>query len=636
MLILGISGSPNQVGANDGFLPSVIHDSSAAIFKDGKIIAAFEEERFTRIKHSREFPRNAINACLQAGRVSFSDIDYFAFAVSEDILNTELEKLETWSGSGRQFLQEIFHKYTRFTICQDKMKFYHHHFAHAAGAYYHSGFDNSLVATFDGEGDGVSGSIWEYSGGRFRLLRHIPIDQSLGHFYLNVTYFLGFRLFDEYKVMGLAPYGNPGRYRKQFEKIYELFSDGYFRFFEGWSAILPQLMPQREKGEEIRQEHKDLAAALQESLEQILFHVLTHFKKQTDQKYLSLAGGVALNGTFNGKLAYSGLFEKVFIHPAAGDNGLSVGTALACYHDYAENRTSHSPDNIYWGTDNRSVNLKKMLERWKDFVHFEPIENPAEYAAGLLAENKIIGWFQGQSEFGPRALGNRSVLADPRPKENKERVNAIIKMREGFRPFAPSIQDEHLEEYFILPRLKQRQYSYMTFVLKIKEKHRSALGAVTHVDGSARLQTVSKNQNPEYWQLIEHFRQYTGIPLVLNTSFNNNVEPIVDTPLDALVCYLTNALDHLIIANFLVTRKSVKTEIFLNLNIRLPAYIEPVSRNCGREYFLKDIYHDKYHKVSGEFYSLFNDKNSNIEDPDSLRDELYNLWQKRIITLSPE
>ena len=635
MIALGISGGLNSMRKSFADLgPAICHDSSAVLLLNGKVAAAFEEERLNRIKHTNYFPVKSIAACLRDQGLTYDDVDFFTFSISEETLHQQAGNLTQGKYNGKQFLQQVFYEHTGFRPAVSKMKFYHHHMAHAAAAYFHSGFSNSLVATFDGVGDGISGAIYAVADNEFKLLKTHTIDDSVGFYYLVLTRFLGFDLFDEYKVMGLAPYGNPGTYKDVFNTFYTLLPEGAYKINAPKMEVLQSMTHARRKGDPITQVHMDIAASLQESLEIILFHVLEHFQKTTRHTRLCLAGGVALNGTFTGKLAYKNLFREIFVHPASADDGLAVGSALACHFLNNKKERCEELQTVYWGTgsaDTGSVDSEVM--EWSDFIEYETIEDASKTAAELIAENKVIGWFQGKSEYGPRALGNRSILADPRPFENKSRVNSIIKMREDFRPFAPSILKEHLKDFFELPSPDFTEAPFMTFVLKVKEIYRSTLGAVTHVDGSARLQTVSKTQNPTYWKLIEHFRQLTGIPIVLNTSFNNNVEPIVDTPEDAIICFLTNQLDYLIIENYLIKRKSIsQKKNIAGMKIFLPDHV--AVKPDKNAFILFDSYLRKSNEISPGLYELLNNK-YDVSFNAGLEDEIRKLWEKRLIRVMP-
>jgi carbamoyltransferase len=557
--ILGISGGPNMSDWNvcNMITPYNFHDSSAALIINGNVVSAIEEERITRIKHTNLFPINAIKYCLESQDLSLKDIDFFTFSIEEIFLDNMLVKLG-YDLKGRKFIQLLLSDIFDFEIDVSKLKFYNHHYAHAASAFYQSGFSESLVLTLDGIGDGISGTVYKGNKNGLELLRTIEWNDSLGHFYNHFTKFLGFKFFDEYKVMGLASYGDSNKFQEIFKTFYELLPNGNYLIKKDAFKTLESYCKPRMVADKIESIHFDIAASLQKTLEEIVLHISSYFQKEYELDYLSLAGGVALNSKLAGELIYSNLFKDIFIHPASADNGLPIGSALAHYFKLNNNKKGSVTrlTNVYWGESYRNrIEIKSELALWKDYIYFEEFDDITDKTAEYLAQEKVIGWIQGKSEFGPRALGNRSILADPRPIENKEKVNAIIKMREGFRPFAPSVLQEEVQEYFEIPKNKKKDYPFMSFVLRVKEEHKNSILAVTHVDGTARVQTVSKKANLKYWELIQKFKNLTGIPILLNTSFNNHIEPIVDSHKDAINCFLTNKLDALVIDDFFITKK---------------------------------------------------------------------------------
>jgi carbamoyltransferase len=391
-------------------------------------------------------------------------------------------------------------------------------------------------------------------------LRTYSAVQSLGELYTQIISLLGFRRFDEYKAMGLAPYGDPTVYQGLFEASYQLLPDGDYRLdlLDQWMQRLATaglIKRARRRGQSFTQVHMDLAAALQKTVERIVLHILAHYQKHTGQRRLCLAGGVTHNCSATGTVLYSGLFDDVFVQPAAHDAGTALGAAIhADRHSRCAARRSRWT-HVYLGThigDNKAASC--ALERWEPFVEIEPIGPTFDNLASRLAKGVVIGWVQGHSEFGPRALGNRSILADPRPAQNKTRINAMVKKREAFRPFAPVVLSERLNDYFDVP-VGYTEFPFMTFILKVKPEVQHLLGAITHVDGTARVQTVSREQNLPLWSLLRAFERETGIGMLLNTSFNNNAEPIVDTVDDAMSCFLTTGLDAVVIGNWLMTKR---------------------------------------------------------------------------------
>jgi carbamoyltransferase len=443
-----------------------------------------------------------------------------------------------------------------------KIRCYEHHSCHAWSAFGASGFTECLVVSLDGHGDGLGGMVSVATDGRLERLKGMRIeDQSLGHFYQDLSALLGYGSFDEYKVMGLAPYGDPSRYSDFFQQCYKLLGDGDY-----WIAPRAKrcelcfenglVRESRRRGEPFEQHHKDIAASLQHVIESITMHLLSHYRQTTGQTRLCLTGGVAHNCSMNGMLLYSGLFDQIFVQPASHDAGIALGAAYQAARDLGEKKPFARSETLFLGRDiGDNDEIEAGLEPWAEhgIIEYSRLEDACVTGADLICKGEVIAWAQGRSEFGPRALGNRSILADPRPAENKSRINAMVKKREGYRPFAPSVLVERAGEFFELPQ-SQKEFPYMVFVLRVLEKWHAALGAITHVDGTARVQTVARKDNERYWRLLDEVGKRTGIPMVLNTSFNNNAEPIVDSVHDAITCFLTTGLDGLIVGDWLVRK----------------------------------------------------------------------------------
>lgn len=539
MYVLGLWGGvdADAMGTEGG------HDACAVLLAGGTVVAAIEEERLCRVKHTRRPPLGAAQFCLEQAGVPPSAIDRFAVGVAEE------PGLRAAAGAALGALFGI-------PDATERLVFVEHHEAHAHSAHAGSGYERSLIATFDGMGDDLSGTISVGGADGIRRLRAHPVSDSLGHLYLRALDVLGYRLFDEYKVMGLAPYGDPARYRALLGQLYSLLDDGGYRLHLERAACLREVGPRR-RGEPFTQQHQDLAAAVQEALETIVLHVLQHFQRATGERRLCLAGGVAHNCSMNGKLMRAGLFDDIFVQPAAHDAGTALGAALAVHAVRARARPPRL-EHVYWGPAvPDSADVERALDRWGALLTRRRASDVVGEAAALLADGAVIGWVQGRSEFGPRALGNRSILADPRPAENKTRINAMVKKREAYRPFAPSVIAERADEFFALDGSARADLSYMTFVVPVRERWRDVLGAITHVDGTARIQTVLRATNETYWRLLEAFGRITGIPMLLNTSFNNHVEPIVDSIGDAIQCFLTTGLSHLVIADHVVEKRAI-------------------------------------------------------------------------------
>jgi carbamoyltransferase len=585
MLILGWHGNPRPLEEEHESAGVTYHDASAVLLRDGAIVAAIEEERLSREKHTRSFPAGAIGFCLARARATLHDVEAIVTDTAENVADLVADREAardpgTPFSSGRAMIARAFAREFHVDVTE-KLHFCRHHIAHLYAACYPSGFSDALAVCLDGNGDGASGLIARFSTGDFQVLRYLPEAHSLGSFYEQQLFFLGYRVFDEYKAMGLAPYGDPTVYTPYFERLYTLQPKGRFQ-------ILPlenRLMLMREagltanarrKGQPFTQAHKDFAAALQATLERVVHHLVRHFHQQTGARRLCISGGVGHNCTLNGRLLRSGLFEKIFVQPAAHDAGNALGAALSIAHQARERVRGDLLTHVFLGTDVGAADeIERRLQAWGPLLNFEKVSDPSDSGARLIADGAVIAWVQGRSEFGPRALGNRSILADPRPAQNKQIINAMIKKREAYRPFAPAVLEEALHEYFEVPE-GTCAVPFMVFVLPVRPQMRELLGAVTHVDGSARVQSVRQEQNPQFYSLIDRFRRLTGVPVVLNTSFNNNAEPIVDSVDDAVVTFLTTGLDWLIVGDWLVSRAPHET-----LTRNLPGLTPRLARGRG-------------------------------------------------------
>jgi carbamoyltransferase len=581
MLVLGFSGGLNRVHENPFQLPRALaHDGAAAVVRDGEVVAAIEEERLNRIKHSNKFPQQALRFCLDRVGAKLSDVDHIAFYATEEYCNALLSRMYltvpemTQPVDARSLVCGLLRQEFGEEVDPARIAFTRHHMAHGASASACSGFDRSLMLAIDGYGDFLSGLVASAEGAELVEITTFPQRKSLGLFYLEVIQFIGYKQFDEYKVMGLAPYGNPAEFRDLLGEVYQLLEDGEYELdLDRIVGTLLGRIEVRKPGQPITQQHMDLAASLQEALENIVLHVLRHHRHTTGLTKLSMAGGVALNCTMNGKIANSGLFEQMFVQPAAHDAGCALGAALLVSHAEGKPAPGKPLRHVYWGTDiGAEGEVKAELDRWRSFLVFDRSKDVTRQTAMLLASGSVVGWVQGRSEFGPRALGNRSILADPRPASNRERVNKMVKKRESYRPFAPSVLEEDIRDYIKLPEGTD-SYPFMITVFDVREQKRGLLPSVTHVDGSARPQTVSKETNPKYWKLIDAFKQLTGIPVLLNTSFNNNVEPIVDSVEDAVVSFLTTELDCLIVGDFVARKGNPLWDDWLELRISLLPHI---------------------------------------------------------------
>ncbi|MCP3460635.1 carbamoyltransferase [Bradyrhizobium sp. CCGUVB23] len=664
MLCLGLSGGLDKVFEFRPELPSTfLHDGAAVLVRDGRVIAAVEEERLNRVKHSNKFPSNSIQYCLDAAGVRLSDVDRIAFYATEAYCNAMLERLFVSQPSdaipidARLLLRTMLAQEFNTEVDPSRVSFVSHHQAHAVSAFAMSGFEQSLVLAIDGGGEFLSGLVAIGSGSEVNQLESFPESNSLGLFYLETIRYLGYSLFDEYKVMGLAPYGDPAPYRKLFERFYELSENGGYRLYlDRIGPALVRNIQVRRKGMPFTQQHRDVSASLQEALERIVFHIVRHYREATGMKRLCLAGGVAHNCTVNGKLLYSGLFEEIFVQPAAHDAGCALGAALMASDEVGRPAPRERLKEVYWGPDlgtERAV--EQELAAWAGHLDVERSDDVAGRAADWMANGAVIGWVQGRSEFGPRALGNRSILADPRPAANKDRINAMVKKREGYRPFAPSVLEEDAREYFDLPA-GTGEFPFMNFVVGVRDAKRGLLGAITHVDGTARLQTVSRRSNPAYWRLIDEFKKRTGIPVLLNTSFNNNAEPIVDSVADAVATFLTTELDALVVGPFLVKKRAATLEDWTSLAVSLPPYASlyrvrahtardrqetvceiRMTFSGGGDVRISDNVFDLLMRIKGEavLRDLFNSMTLDQAEREVLVKELRSLWDQRRVRLHP-
>jgi carbamoyltransferase len=578
MVVLGIS--------------SFYHDSSATVIINDKIVASAQEERFTRIKHDNRFPLNAIDYCLKEAKVNLGEIDTIVYYENPSlkllrILKTNLIQLNFL------FLLKFFFKIKNFLIKKkiknilenfysqklNKIKYNIHHHSHALSTFIPSGFDEALVICFDGVGEFHSTTVWHAKKGKLKLLWRKNFPDSIGIIYSAFTYFCGFKVnFGEYKLMGLAPYGKPiyvDLIKKNIVKVYKngeyKVNTKYFNF-SGEKEIISKSfedlfnVKKRNPEEKIKQIYMDIAASIQLVTEEIVLNICKTQANITGLKKLCLSGGVALNCVSNGNIEKEKIFNDIWVQPASGDAGCSLGAALI------ETKKLNEPFSPYLGprfSDDETEELLKLLNI--KFIKYEKFEKLVFQISKNIQSGQIIGWFQGKMEFGPRALGNRSILADPRNENIQSELNLKIKFRESFRPFAPIILEEEIENYFDF-KIKS---PYMLFTSKIKDKFRidsisksleglekineinSKFPGITHVDFSSRLQTVSMEDNLKLYSLLKNFYDSTGCPMLINTSFNVRSEPIVCTPLDSIKCFMNTNIDILVINNFVIEKKDI-------------------------------------------------------------------------------
>lgn len=561
-------------------------DSSACIIKDGQLVAAAEEERFKRIKHWAGLPKEAIRFCLENARIDLGQVDYIGISRNPSIhifkkilfvlrrrpklsfIKSRIDNLNKIKDIKSE-LSQIY----GFKSSAIKAKIFNieHHRAHMASTFFVSGFDEAAVLSVDALGDFVSTMCGYGRKNNLKVINRVFFPHSLGFLYTAGTQFLGFLKFgDEYKVMGLAAYGEPC-YLENFKKILRLEKDGkfelnpaYFRYYsEGiemsWYNQEPRCArlysdawgelfgPHRGPGDEIAQRHRDIASSLQAILEECYFHILNNLYTKTKIDTLCMCGGVALNCVANGKILDQTPFKKIYMPPAPGDAGTAIGAAYYIYHQILRRPRSFVMGHAYWGPEFKDEQIELALRQSNLLFQRYSQEELIKQVAQDIASGKIVGWFQGRMEWGPRALGNRSILADPRKVEMRDILNNRVKHRESFRPFAPSILIEDLNRYISIGLASR----FMLFALPVKKDEVSKIIATVHIDDTVRLQTVDEMTNPLYWRLIKEFKNLTDVPAVLNTSFNEN-EPIVLSPNEAIGCFLRTKMDVLVMGNFLI------------------------------------------------------------------------------------
>ncbi len=580
------------------------HDAAAALLRDGVVVAAAEEERFTRKKHDFEFPIHAIEYVLAAGGITADELDYVAFFEKpflkfERILMTTLQMFPravkvfreatlTWL-LDKLWVSALIEE--RLGVPRDKILFSEHHLSHAASAFFCSPFDDAAVLTIDGVGEWATATMGWARGTEVRLTREIRFPHSIGLLYSAFTAFLGFEVNEgEYKVMGMAPYGQP-RYVDKVHKLVRMFPDGsfaldmdYFSFHRSttrpYSRKFVDLFgpprPPEDKfftetsgypayfgarpanfAEEARrsQHYADLAASIQAVTEEMVLNMARAVRRETGLPRLCLAGGVGLNSVANWKILRQAGVEQLYVHPAAGDSGGAVGAALYAYHSMLGKPRNFTMEHAFWGAEYSEAEVRSFLDGAGIAYEHLSEDRVLDRTVDALTAGQVVGWFQGRFEWGPRALGHRSIIADPRRADMKDIVNTKIKFREPYRPFAPSVLQSHVRDYFDAPEV-ERQYParFMLLVVDVKPAKYDVIPAVTHVDGTGRLQTVLRDGNPRYYDLIERFGEATGVPVILNTSFNLRGEPIVNTPAEAYSTFMRSGMDALVLGNHFIRK----------------------------------------------------------------------------------
>ena len=550
------------------------HDAAACLLRDGKIVAAAQEERFNREKYSPVFPINAINFCLQAVDLTIYDIDYIGFFEKPFLkfsrvilshlrsypfsLKNFLDTVPSWL-EDRLIMPLVLKKEVAF---EGKVLFIKHHLSHAASAFLVSPFQEAAILTADALGEWATMTYGFGKGSDIRVLKEICYPDSLGLLYTAVTTFLGFvALRGEGKVMGLAGYGKP-TYIDKFREIVTVKSDGSFRLdsrFFGFNKgfrmysrkFIKTFGKERKPQGKIEQRHCDIAASLQKFIEETLITITKNLYNDTKMRKLCLAGGLFLNCVANSKILEETPFKEVFIQPAAGDSGGALGVASYIYHSILGNPRNYVMTDAYLGPYFTEKQLRRTLINHNlDFKELND-SDLVKCIAKELSQNKIVGWFQGRMEFGPRALGNRSILANPCNPDMKELLNSKVKKRESFRPYAPAVLEEKATELFKL----ENSSPFMLLAPQVREGKEKLIPGVTHIDGTARVQTVSKSTNPRFWQLIKEFENITGVPVIINTSFNLRGEPIVCTPEEAISCFQRSQMDCLILGNYVIEKE---------------------------------------------------------------------------------
>ncbi|HEY9693371.1 MAG TPA: carbamoyltransferase [Oculatellaceae cyanobacterium] len=568
-------------------------DASASLIQNGQLVAAVEEERFTRVKHWAGFPAESIRYCLEVGGITPQEIDHVAVSfnpkanVNRKLLFTLQQRPSIKS------LLDRFNKQSKSASIKDNLADacrcqpdqiratihpLEHHTTHLASTFFLSEFDEAAIISIDGMGDFVSTLPASGRGNQLKYFSRTYFPHSLGYLYNAITLYLGFPAYgDEYKVMGLAPYGEP-EYLEAFRKIvypkddsFELNLEYFTHHIQGiamnWEDGAPSVQPfhspelekllgsKREPRSEVTQKHQNIAASLQAVTEEIIFHLLNRLHDNFKSENLCLAGGVAMNSVANGKITQNTPFRNIYIPAGAADNGTSFGAAFYVWHQILNQPRKFVLNHAYWGSE---FSDDECLTAWKAHnvqPQYREPEALINHVVDALCDGKVVGWFQGRMEFGARALGNRSLLADPRREDMRDIINLKIKFREKFRPFAPSVLEESVGNYFEI----DDSVPFMEKVFKVRPEVRSQIPAVTHVDGTGRLQSVSRKTNPLYWELIQGFANRTGVPILLNTSLNEN-EPIVRTPEEAIQCFLRTKMDALVLGSYYVERSDLQLE----------------------------------------------------------------------------
>ncbi len=558
--------------------------SSAALIDEGRIVAAAAEERFTRIKQTRDFPARAVEFCLGEAGCRMEDVDYIASSWNPGIyfkkFNPLISSRRRWKSEylysipdhilrfyddRRKNIDYVF-QHIRMFDADCRIYYITHHRSHAANAFLLSPFEEAAILTADSQGEFESTTFGYGRGGRIDIERSVLYPQSIGAYYSAFTEYLGFQPnSDEWKVMALAAFADWDNeyYRVLKGEAVRLHDDGLYEldlgFFKGYNAEQPDLFteklvdrfgPPRLPGSVLSDRHYRIAAAMQKVAEEVAFHMMNRLFEQTKSKNLAVSGGFFMNSVLNGKILGNTPFENVFVSSCPDDSGNAIGAALYLYNQILGHANREAQTHNFFGPRYGNAEIEEVLKKYG--VAARHVEDASSHCARMIAEGKLVGWFQGRMEFGQRALGHRSILADPRRADTKDRVNSAVKYRESFRPFAPAIPEEEAEDYFVMDR--GTKVPFMEKVYPVREDKRALLPGVTHADGTGRVQTVNRETNPEFYRVLMEFKKITGIPVVLNTSFNLNGEPIVCTPTDAVRTFFSCGLDALIMGDYLIRK----------------------------------------------------------------------------------
>ncbi len=577
MLTLGLAGGLDPV--HEARLDSpenFTYDGAAVLIEDGTVIAGIEEARVDRIRRSNKFPVAAIRFCLEQRGARPEDLDRIAYYVPEAAANHLLSRMYLARPEieirldARTLLAATLGRELGAKIDPAKLRFFDHKLTHAVGAMAHSGFDEALVLVLDNSGGLFRAHRNE--GGAIHLdeLVAIPPARSTTRLCQTLLPFLGLGHLDDQQMVAMAPHGDPATFRSLFRSLYELLPNGdYALRLERAAQFVGKLQPRGKQNP--GQQHNDFAAALQEVQEEIVLHLLRHHREATGLPSLCMAGGIVENSRTNGKVLYAHLFDEIFVHPAPTDAGCALGAALMASEDAGRPAPRQRLHHVSWGTD-ADADAEIELERWRGFITVERSRDVARETAGLLARGEMVGWVQGRSEFSPRSLGSRSVLADPRPAENRARVDRTLYRPAGSVAVEPSMLEENAHDFFELPDGTD-SLPYMTFGVQVREEKREMLAATIDADGTAWLQTVSRETSPRFRELIRAFKELTGVPAVLNTSFSARSEPIVDSVEDAVASFLTTDLDTLVVGDFVARKSAPAREDRLALRVSLPPYV---------------------------------------------------------------